>query len=233
MRIEELFDLQGFDHPALFADAPQPWEPLHRLVPYLAERTALPRQEGEVHPTAVVEGNVVICPGAVIGAGAIIRGPAIIGPGAFVGDALVRGSILGPGAVVGHGCEVARSILLTGARVAHLAAAADSILGRNVNVAGGCMIANLKLDESEVQVVWEGRRWATGLCKMGGLLGDEVKLGAHCTLMPGTILGPRCLVYPGAILRGTYGVEEPVIVKITQKQIVVRRASPGHGKEEK
>jgi acetyltransferase-like isoleucine patch superfamily enzyme len=95
------------------------------------------------------------------------------------------------------------------------------------------MIANLKLDESEVQVVLEGHRVATGLRRLGGLLGDDVKLGANCVLMPGTILGPRCLVYPGAILRGTYGVPEPVIVKITQKHLVVRRASLGHCKEDK
>jgi bifunctional UDP-N-acetylglucosamine pyrophosphorylase/glucosamine-1-phosphate N-acetyltransferase len=223
MNVEELFDWNDFDHPALFADARWPWEPLHILADYLDEHARGVSTQAQVHRAAVVDENVLIGPGAVIGAGAIIDGPSIIGAGAFIGAGLVRESIVGPGALVGACCEVGRSILLPGSRVTHLAGTLDSIIGRGVNVGGGTLTANTKLDGSEVQVVIHGMAVATGLSRLGSLLGDNCQLGAGCTLSPGTLMGRNCLVYAGALLQGTYGSDGPVVVKVKQQQHIRKR----------
>jgi len=223
MNLEDLFDWEDFDHSALFADAQRPWEPLQKLAAYLDRHANGPGGQREVHPSAVVGENVLIGTDAVIGAGAILEGPCIIGAGAFVGNAVVRESIVGTGASVGCGCEVARSILLPGAQVGHRGTVLDSILGRDVNVSGSGGFANTKLDGSEVHLILDGNPVATGLNHLGVLLGDNCQLGAGCIVSPGTVLGPHCLVYAGALLQGTYGADGPVVVKVKQQQHIRKR----------
>jgi acetyltransferase-like isoleucine patch superfamily enzyme len=49
----------------------------------------------------------------------------------------------------------------------------------------------------------EGRPVATGLRKLGAILGDGVELGCNTVSSPGTVVGRGTLVYPLASIRGT------------------------------
>ncbi|HSI81849.1 MAG TPA: glucose-1-phosphate thymidylyltransferase [Solirubrobacterales bacterium] len=94
------------------------------------------RIEGELTETTV-EGRVVVEAGARL-EGSVVRGPAIIGAGARITD-----SYIGPNTSIGSevevaGSEVEHSILLSGARVAHLGVRMEaSLLGRNVRLERG------------------------------------------------------------------------------------------------
>jgi bifunctional UDP-N-acetylglucosamine pyrophosphorylase/glucosamine-1-phosphate N-acetyltransferase len=219
-RTAELYDGRRLEGPLRTLLAVQrPWEVLHALDGFVAALDD--HREGAVHPTAIVEGPVVLGPGAVIGPFAWVRGPAWIGPGVEIGHAaIVRGGcVLADGAKVGHASEVKRSVLLPGAKAPHFNYVGDSVLGADANLGAGVKIANLKNDGSEVRVAGEG----TGLRKFGAALGDDVHLGCNVVLSPGTVVGARTLVYAGAVVRGVIPADR--IVKHRPALEVVERES--------
>ena len=164
----------------------------------------------DVHPTAILEGDVALHPGAQVGPYAWIQGPAWIGPGARVGHAaVVRGGAMLGGAVnVGHASEIKRSLLLPGAKAPHFAYVGDAVLGRDVNLGAGVKVANLKHDGGHVAV--DGVD--TGLRKFGAFLGDGVAVGCNAVLGPGAVVGAGSRIYAGAVVAGR--VPAGVIVKV-------------------
>lgn len=209
MRTSELFDLDRV--PAALRgllDTERPWLALAQLDRFCAN--LVDDRRGRVHRTAVLEGPVVVADDAEVGPHAFIQGPAWIGAGALVAHgAFLRGNVIvGPGAKVGHATEVKRSILLPGARAPHFNYVGDSILGSDVNLGAGVKLANFKADGSTISVGGE----ATGLRKLGAILGDGVSIGCNAVLNPGTVVGRDTLIYPGAVLHGV--VEARQVVKL-------------------
>jgi UDP-N-acetylglucosamine diphosphorylase / glucose-1-phosphate thymidylyltransferase / UDP-N-acetylgalactosamine diphosphorylase / glucosamine-1-phosphate N-acetyltransferase / galactosamine-1-phosphate N-acetyltransferase len=208
VHLAELFDLSAIPAPLrpLF-DGDEPWQVLARLDALLAGLE--PERSGSVHPTAVLEGVVRIETGAIVGPHAFIQGPAWLMPGAQVGHgAYLRGGVvLAPDAHVLHASEVKRAVILAGARVPHFNYVGDSVIGHRVNLGAGVKLANLKAIGRSIEI--EGRQ--TGLRKLGALIGDDVSIGCNAVLAPGTVIGPRTVVYHGATVRGT--VPSDAIVK--------------------
>lgn len=170
-----------------------------------------PLIKGKVSPQAILEGAVYIAEGAEVGPFAYIQGPCFIGPGAEVRHgAFIRGSVyIGAKAVVGHTTEVKGSIFFDDAKAGHFAYVGDSILGHDVNLGAGTKLANLKLRGNEVSVLHPetDARIASGLRKLGSLLGDKAQTGCNSVLSPGSILMPStgvlpCVHYLGTLKRG-------------------------------
>ena len=211
LKTVELFDL-GHVAPPLreLLEVTHPWEVLARLDRFAAGvRRDL---RGEVHSTAVLEGEVYLAEGASIGPHAYVKGPVWIGAGAEVGHgAYVRdNAVLGPNTKVGHASEVKRSLLLAGAKAPHFNYVGDAVLGHNVNLGAGVKLANLKAVGRAVTVGGVD----TGLRKFSAAMGDDVSVGCNAVLTPGTLIGPRTVVYNGAMLRGVYPADS--IVKVRQ-----------------
>jgi len=122
---------------------------------------------------------------------------------------------------VGRYSEVKASVVLDDAKVPHLSYVGDSIIGTNVNMGAGAVLSNLKLNWGEITVRVDGRDFPTGLQKLGAILGDEVQIGCNAVIHPGTLVGARTWVYPGACLRGYYSPD--TIVKVRQTVEVVER----------
>lgn len=213
----------------LFAGVEYVWEALGRLEEFLRERIAEKRAAGElvlgrVAPGAWIGENVYVAPEAVVEPGAYIMGPAWIGRGAVVRHAAyVRENVwIGEYAVVGHATEVKGSIFLDRAQAPHFNYVGDSILGYGVNLGAGTRLSNLKNDASPITIkLSSGEEIPTGRRKLGGILGDEVKTGCNTVANPGTLIGPRTLVYAGAVLRGVYPGDS--IIKVRQVQETVER----------
>ncbi len=139
-----------------------------------------------VHATARIEPGVVI------------RGPAILMPGSRVGpNALLRdGVFVGENATVGSSCEVKSSYLFSGSALAHLNYVGNSIIGNDVNIEAGAVIANHfnERADREIAVVVLGEVMKTGVLKFGALVGDRSRIGANAVTTPGTILPPDSVV---------------------------------------
>ncbi|HLJ63511.1 MAG TPA: hypothetical protein VKT70_05360 [Stellaceae bacterium] len=138
------------------------------------------RDEVAIHETATVE------------AGAVIKGPAIIGPRSFIAaSAYLRdGCWLEESCILGPGAELKSSFLFAGTKLAHFNFVGDSILGHQVNLEAGAIIANYRNEWPNPTITFfhEGARIATGVMKFGAVVGDETRIGANAVIAPGAIL---------------------------------------------
>lgn len=206
------FDLTSFEHYNLFGDEHEVWKSLSLLPDYIDRWLQHPTFKGAFDKIR----KAYIGEGVKIEEGAHIRGPAIIGPRSTIGHAslLRENCILGEGVHIGHGVEVKHAIFLNRARSAHLNYIGDSIVGSEVNISGGAMIANFRLDKQPVSVSYNGRKIDTGLLKFGAVVGDGSMIGVNAVLNPGTILGKKCVVYPLTSVVGTHASESVITRKI-------------------
>ncbi len=143
--------------------------------------------------------RIAIGSGTVIEPGAMVAGPVVIGGNSEIRQgAYIRGNcIIGNGCVVGHTTEIKASIMLDGAKAGHFAYIGDSILGRDVNLGAGTKLANLKMIPGTVSVRCGKELVDTGRRKIGAILGDRTETGCNSVTSPGTLMGPRSIIYPG------------------------------------
>jgi bifunctional N-acetylglucosamine-1-phosphate-uridyltransferase/glucosamine-1-phosphate-acetyltransferase GlmU-like protein len=139
-----------------------------------------------VHHTAVVE------------AGAVLRGPTIVSRGCVVAaHATLRGGVfLDEGVRIGPSCEVKASFVFRGSALAHLNYAGESLIGADVNLEAGAVLANHfnERTDKRIFVVIGGRIVPTGVEKFGALVGDGSRIGANAVTTPGTVLPPQSVV---------------------------------------
>lgn len=147
--------------------------------------------KADIHPSAVITGEVVIEEGVKVCANAVIQGPAYIGKNTLVGvNSFVRDSYIGAGCVIGFSCEVARSYI--GDKTwFHQNYVGDSVIGNNVSFGAGSITGNFRLDEAEV---------ADGATKFGLVTGDNIRVGINTSFMPGIKVGSDCMIGAGLII---------------------------------
>lgn len=135
---------------------------------------------------------------ATIETGAIVKGPAIIGPESYIGaNSYVRGGCwLEARCTIGPSAELKSSFLFAGVRLAHLNFVGDSILGVDVNVEAGAMIANFRNEwpDKRIRIRRAGALIETGVEKFGALVGDRARIGANSVLAPGALIEPGAVV---------------------------------------
>lgn len=193
------FDLNHYQHAALFLNCLYAWEGLAKIEGYLKNASLgkievpIPNGAFLVNPEKISIGK-----GSVIEPGAYIKGPCLIGENCSIRHgAYIRGNfIAGNDCVIGHDTEIKNAIFLNGTKAGHFAYVADSILGNSVNLGAGTKIANLKLDHSEIKIFAEDLVISSGLRKFGAIIGDDSQMGCNCVTNPGALLGKNVFCYP-------------------------------------
>ncbi len=188
---------EGFWQPVKY-----PWHLLPLLEHFLSgiKKSSI-HASVKIHPSAVIEGNVVIGEGTRILPHATVVGPCAIGRHCIIGNnALVRGSSIGDDCVVGYNSEVKGSIL-AGPVWTHMTYLGDSIIGRNVSFGGGSTTGNLRLDEGEISSMDGEKTISTGLTKLGVIVGDDCRLSVQMASYPGVKIGHGTFVSDCALLR--------------------------------
>jgi UDP-N-acetylglucosamine diphosphorylase / glucose-1-phosphate thymidylyltransferase / UDP-N-acetylgalactosamine diphosphorylase / glucosamine-1-phosphate N-acetyltransferase / galactosamine-1-phosphate N-acetyltransferase len=223
----EFFNLDSFEHAALFPDEVPVWEALGRAMDtYL---TAWHGWEILSHVPAgvhILGGAIFVDRDCVIEPGAVLRGPLIVGAGTEIRTgAYLRGRVIvGRNCIVGAHSELKTAILLDGARAPHQNYVGDSILGSGVNLGAGTILSNVKNVGKEVSFRAGGDTIHTGLKKLGAILGDGCRTGCNSVLNPGVLMGPGCITYPNVCLRsGFYPARTLIKLRQTQQQVVLDR----------
>lgn len=196
---QSLFSFAHSRAGALLRQLPFPWEILPILEQVIVDLSAgLPSDFQEMQP------QVWVGPGTTIAPTAVLRGPIIIGANCDIRhSAFIRENVLiGDAVVIGNSCEIKNAVLFDGVQVPHFNYVGDSILGYKAHLGAGAILSNFKNTGDEIHVVIEGKKVATGLHKLGGLLGDEVEVGCNAVLFPGTIVGRQAIIYPLVPARG-------------------------------
>ena len=197
--INDLFDLDHTLAKDYLSQFTYPWEALKGIADFIRQLGETLNKDDyiEISPEVWVHRTAKVAPTAYLGA------PCIIGAGTEVRHcAFVRGSALvGEGCVVGNSVELKNVILFDGVQVPHYNYVGDSILGYKSHMGAGSITSNVKSDKSLV-VIHTQPPIATGIKKVGALLGDRVEIGCNSVLNPGTVIGRDSMVYPTSCVRG-------------------------------
>lgn len=183
------------------------WQPLkypwhvHNVFTYLfsqAEKRIA--KSAKIAKGAIINGDVIIGENVKVFDGAVINGPCYIGDDTVVAtNALVRDSNVGKNCVIGYITEVARSVL--GDEVwTHSNYIGDSVIGNNVSFGAGAVTGNLRLDEKNVQVYYDGKKIDAHTNKFGAIIGNNVRVGVNTSLMPGIKIGSGSFIGSGIVV---------------------------------
>lgn len=180
--------------PRFWADRPRldPWD-IPAGVPTLLERAFAGLGGGYL-----IADGVAVHHSATVEIGAVLKGPAIVGPGCFLAaHCYLRGGVwLAGDCVVGPGCEVKSSIVFEKARFAHFNFVGDSLVGSDVNLEAGAIVANYRNDlaDRRLRIQLGDTVLSAEVEKFGALIGDGVRIGANAVVAPGAVLQPGAVV---------------------------------------
>jgi NDP-sugar pyrophosphorylase family protein len=198
--INDLYDL---DH-TLAADYLRgftyPWEALKGIKDMIIAlgKTLSKEEYDEVSENVWIHKTAKVFPSAYIAA------PCIIGANTEVRHcAFIRGSALvGENCVVGNSCELKNVILFDHVQTPHYNYVGDSILGYYSHMGAGSITSNVKSDKKLVVIRDGSEQIATGIKKVGAMLGDYVEVGCNSVLNPGSVVGRHSNIYPTSCVRG-------------------------------
>jgi NDP-sugar pyrophosphorylase family protein len=184
--------IQSFDEHASSWNSLEPWQLVKQLPDLLKSLMA------SLPSSYTVKDGIAIHSSANIEEHVILKAPAIIGPKCFIAShAYLRGSVYLIGSnSIGPGCEIKSSLVFPSTNLAHFNFVGDSVLGSNINMEAGAIIANHFNERSDkmITVKTDHREIETGSEKFGALVGDDCKIGANAVLSPGTILRKSSIV---------------------------------------
>lgn len=188
------FDYNNFPFSDIFVDIYYTWDILRNIETYIKNYFI----KNNLNSNYKGINNVLIGKGTVIQEDVIINGSLITGENCVIGHgSLIRENcVFGDNVHIGHAVEVKNSVILNNSRIAHLNYIGDSIIGNNVNISGGAISANYRLDKKPVYIRYNDRKIETNLQKFGSIIGDKCNIGVNAVLNPGTILEKNCIVYP-------------------------------------
>jgi len=224
IRTAALFSLATTAYGDFLAAFEWPWDALREIGALARERLRGVRA-GEVMPGAHVIGDDVdVGPGTVVEPGAVIKGPTVIGANCEIrAGAYIRGdAVIADGCIVGNSSEIKNALMLEGSHAPHFNYVGDSILGQRTNLGAGVKLSNWKVAAAKnVKISVGGEVIDTGLDKFGAILGDDVEIGCNTVTNPGTVVGPRTIIYAVSNVRGFIPADS--VVKLRQPQDIVPR----------
>ena len=223
INVSSLFDLTRTSWAQYLQELEWPWDILGVLHNIASELANGPVQ-GEVMPGAHLLGEVAIGPDTVVEPGAVVKGPTYIGAGCEIrAGAYIRGDVvIGDRCIVGNSSEVKNTLMLEGSHAPHFNYVGDSVLGLDTNLGAGVKLSNWKISaDKHIILKYRGEVIDTGLDKIGAIVGDCVEIGCNSELNPGTVVGPRTIIYATSNVRGFIPGES--VLKLRQTQEIIRR----------
>ncbi|MCM1224969.1 MAG: UDP-N-acetylglucosamine pyrophosphorylase [Lachnospiraceae bacterium] len=200
IKITELFDLTHTLADDYLKRFTYPWEALKGISDFIIElgKSLSPDEYDNPSENVWVHKTAKVFPSAYLGS------PCIIGAGTEVRHcAFIRGSaLIGENCVVGNSVELKNVIIFDNVQTPHYNYVGDSILGYKSHMGAGSITSNVKSDKTNVVIKSGDETIATGIKKIGAMLGDNVEVGCNSVLNPGTIIGRCSNIYPTSCVRG-------------------------------
>ncbi len=185
--------IQGISSRAKWMDALYPWD-LLELNSAMLKRQAF-GISGTIERDAHVSGAVGVGNNTVIRSGSYIQGPVSIGDNCEIGP----NSVILPDTSIGSNCtiepftSISNSILMNNVKVGALSHISGSIIGEGVAMGAGFIA-----EEGDARIE------ADGMLKeacIGAIIGDNTDIAGGVLSSPGNIIGTRCKVGSGIVVR--------------------------------
>ncbi len=189
--LADFIDSLGTSPLASLADS-EPWELTARSRDIVARLLASVGDEFSLKDGVAVHATATVEPGAVLKGPVIIAAHCFVAAGAYIRD----GCWLDEQCTLGPGAEIKSAFLFAGTKLAHFNFVGDSVLGSEVNLEAGAIVANYRNEHPDraIDVFLGEDRIETGVRKFGALIGDGARIGANAVIAPGAILRPRVVV---------------------------------------
>ncbi|MFA5086926.1 MAG: sugar phosphate nucleotidyltransferase [Candidatus Paceibacterota bacterium] len=155
----------------------------------------------KIAKNVIIEGKVFIGENVKIFENAVIKGPCYVGDNSVVGNnAIVRDYVnLEQDSIAGANLEITRTIFESNVH-AHSGFIGDSVVGKGCRIGAGTITANVKVDRGDITATVKGEKIKTGMHSLGLMMGENSKMGIHCSLMPGKMIGSDCLIGPNSLV---------------------------------
>jgi len=217
---ENYLDLERTEHRVIFENVESVWQALPKIAAYLKFRLK-PAINGKLIGKPFVSNAVFVGRGTIIEHGAMIKGPAWIGENCEIrnGCYIRENVIMGNGVVAGNSSEFKNCLIFDKAEVPHFNYVGDSILGHKAHLGAGVILSNYRLDHGQVVVRDGDETLATGLRKMGAILGDAAEIGCNSVLNPGSIIGRCSIIYPLSSFGGVLPAHTLLKTRSSQMQV--------------
>lgn len=160
-----------------------------------------PQIKGTIEENVSIKGTLFVGNNTVLKSGTRIEGYVTIGDNCVIGPNvfLRNGTVIESNSHIGN-CEIKNSLILNGANIPHFSYVGDSIIGEIVNLGAGSKVANLRFDNSNVQVTLDGIKKDSGRRKLGTLVNSNTKIGCNAVINAGTIIGKNCKIFPNTFV---------------------------------
>ena len=221
--------MQEFAFSEVFDHATYPWEALANISTFLTnffENHSIQENHGTLGEFVSLNGNYYIGEGTEIHSNVSIEGPVVIGKNCVIqSGALIRpGTIIGDNCVVGHSCEVKHSIVQNKAKVQSFTFIGDSIIGKSTRVGSGTILANRRFDQKNITIKINQEKFDVKTDFFGAIIGDNTRLGANSTTLPGSFIGPYTWILPNVQVRGFVPAKKRIFpvqnVKIEENEVL-------------
>lgn len=94
------------------------------------------------------------------------------------------------------------SIVQNKAKVQSFTFIGDSIIGKSTRIGSGTILANRRFDQANIEIKINEKKINTKRDFFGAIIGDNTRLGANSTTVPGTFIGPYTWILPTVQVRG-------------------------------
>lgn len=236
LALENHEDMLAVETERDFVDVDKPWHILEaneKWLRYLSAQITRSQvgKNSKISDNATINGNIIVGENCEIGAGAIVEGNLWLGDrskiiqGAVVEamvsigkDTIVRRysqiealSSIGDGCFVGHCAEV--SGVMQRRAYAYHYGEYWGVLGEACDLGAATVCGNLRFDDLQTSHFVKGRREIPKSGANAAYLGDFVRTGVNCIIMPGVKVGPYCLLGAGTIIEQDIPDKTRVFVK--------------------
>lgn len=178
-----------------------PWNYLEANV-FILNRIKKWKSNIKVEKFVTIVGDAFIGEGTVIKSGTYIEGPVFIGKNCEIGPrAHIR-----PNTIIMDNCRIGKMelydiVIMNNTTSKHTSYAAHGVIGENVNIGAGLIMADYRHDGKNNPSLINGEKIDTGRRKLGAFIGDNVNTGIGTLIYPGRKLWPNTTTLPGEIVK--------------------------------
>jgi UDP-N-acetylglucosamine diphosphorylase / glucose-1-phosphate thymidylyltransferase / UDP-N-acetylgalactosamine diphosphorylase / glucosamine-1-phosphate N-acetyltransferase / galactosamine-1-phosphate N-acetyltransferase len=178
-----------------------PWSILEAVEEILEAKED--KREGVIEEGAFVSGKIIMEKGSIIKKGSVVEGPVYIGENTIIGP---NTYIKGPTAIhdncfIGAGAEIQTAVIFSGTNIPHYAFIGDSVIGENCLIGAGVILINFLFGGDVIWAKVKGEKISTEREKMGAVIGNNVRIGANVSVMPGVMIGDDTTIFPHTLVK--------------------------------
>jgi len=191
--LSEGYAVKSVHTSATWMDALYLWNLLDMNAAAIARQK--PNIAGRVEDGAHIVGPVTIGENSVVMSGSYIVGPVCVGDNCDIGPnaVILPGTSVGSNSTIEPFTRIANSILMRNVKVASFNNISSSIIGEGVSTGSHFIAesadARVEMDDSLMRA------------HMGAAIGDNTEISGRVLVKPGKVVGVRCRIGPGTIVR--------------------------------